>query len=299
VRFLLIISTLAVLLAGPCCAQVNVTIELDRSNFLLYEPVKAKVTVYNNTDHDVALNSSPGNSWLSFLMTKRDGRPVHPDNQVSFTATLMKAGEARAWVINLTPLMSFRDLGEYKVRAVLDLPGQGQLISTPVQFNLGKGQTILQKSRPWEASERTFSLVRFSASNETTQLYARVEDAKENVVYATYALGEIIAMTDPETLFDREGNWHVMHVTGSQTYRYSRIAPDGKLLFQDNYTSYGGALPSLAQIADGSVKVQGGQAESENKPRVRLSESQSVLPAPKPIPELPKVPVGTPSTPPQ
>jgi hypothetical protein len=277
-------------LSCPAWSQLNITLELERSNYLLFEPVNAKVTVYNNTGFDVALTSEPGRSWLSFYMTRRDGRPVLPDHPGEFPTDKLKAGEARAWVINLTPLMSFRDLGEYKVRAVLDLPGQGQIMSSQSQFGLNKGQTVWTQARAVEGSERNYALVRFASSPSSTQLYGRVEDVKENVVYATVPLGEVVAMTDPEAYFDKEGRWHVLHVVGTFSYRYSRLKPDGAVEFQDNYSASGNDSPKLVQLKDGSVLIQGGRAESETKPRAKLSDTQTMLKSTKPAPLLTPTP---------
>ena len=46
--------------------------------------------------------------------------------------------------------------------------------------------------RSVESSERTYSLIRFSPTSDTTQLYLRVEDPSENLVYTNLALGEMV-----------------------------------------------------------------------------------------------------------
>jgi hypothetical protein len=260
-------------------AQIQVTAQTQRSNYLLYERVDLLITIQNMGDTDLVLNNSEGHPWLSFLVTKRDRQnhlPVRPERTSDYQQVTLKVGESKTLGVNLTPLFSFREEGDYNASAVVDLPGQGQVISEVVPFTVLEGRKVWSQTRPVDGSQRLYSLIRFSPEPDRTQLYLRVEGPSENIIYTNLALGDVVAFVDPGVQFDPQGNLHILHPIAMGTYLYTRADQDGKILHQNIFKTYREIPPRLAKVEDGNVIVNGGLAEDPNTPQEKLSDAQNV-----------------------
>jgi hypothetical protein len=282
-------------------AQIQVSAQTQRSNFLLYERVVVYVTIQNVGGTDLILNNNEGRPWLSFMVAKHgsvNDFPVQQERKSDTEPLTLKVGESKTLAVNITPLFSFREEGEYRASAVVDLPGEGQIISDPVPFTVLNGRAVWSQQRSVDGMERTYSLVRFSPKIDSTQLYLRVESPDENLVYANIALGEIVSSIDPEVYFDPAGNLHVLQPVALGTYLYTRADGDGKIIHQGVFKSAptpGSGMdfvpPRLMKMNDGNVLVYGGLEDNPGTPRQRLSDTQNVkkadsqTPAPTSTPE--------------
>jgi hypothetical protein len=263
-------------------AQVQITAQTERTNFLLYERVDLLVTIINAGGTDLVLDNNEGSPWLSFLVSKHNRLPVKQERQSQFAPLTLKSGESKTLRINLTPLFSFREEGDYKAAAVIDLPGEGQIISAAVPFTVLNGRKIWSQIRPVDSEQRTYSLLRFSPQPDSTQLYLRVESVEGNIVYANLSLGEIASSSDPMVLFDPAGNVHLMQPISLGTYLYTRADPDGKILHQEIFKTFQQVAPRLAKLDDGNVVVDGGIAAEVSGPREKLSAAQHPIGAEAP-----------------
>jgi hypothetical protein len=256
-------------------AQIQVSAQTERTDFLLYERVDLLVTVANAGESDLVLNNEDGHPWLSFLVSKHNRLPVRPERQGTFKPISLKVGETKTLRVNLTPLFSFREEGDYTAAAVIDLPGEGQIISDSVPFTVLHGHQVWSETRPVDGSQIVYSLLRFSQQPDTTDLYLQVEDPSENIVYANLALGEVVAYIDPEVFFDPQGNIHILQPIALGTYLYSRADPKGKILHQGIFKTFQLIRPRLTKLEDGNVIVVGGLEENPNAAPETLSEGQN------------------------
>jgi hypothetical protein len=90
-----------------------------------------------------------------------------------------------------------------------------------------------------------------------TSLYVRIEDRENNLVYATFSLGRVIAFDQPHAEIDRENHLHVLHCAAPRVWAYSVIGLDGRLLKHDAY-SEARTMPRLRRTSGGVVEVAGG-----------------------------------------
>ena len=259
---------------GLASAQITVTAQTERSNFLLYERVDLLVSIANTSDSEIVLDNNEGHSWLSFMVTKASHLPVHSERQSTFHPATLKVGETKILRVNITPLFTFREEGDYRASVVVDLPGSSPIVSEPVPFSVLNGRTVWSAARPVENSQRVYSLIRFAATPNSTSLYLRVEDPTANVVLANLALGEVVAYIDPEVFFDPQGNIHVMQPVAMSTYLYTRANADGKVEHQGIFKTYQAVRPRLSKLDDGNVIVLGGLEQNPNQPRETLSGGQ-------------------------
>jgi hypothetical protein len=273
-KWLAILAMLGVAGLGLARAQVQLSAQMNRSEFMLYERVDLLVAVTNNTGSDITLDNEPGHPWLSFLVTKQNHLPVRAERTAEFRPLTLKAGQSKTLRINLTPLFAFREAGKFNAAAVIDLSGTGDIVSDNVPFSVQEGHVVWKKERPVAGSQRTYSLIRFSPESDQTNLYLRVEDASENVVYANLSLGEVSAYVEPDVFFDPEGNLHVLQLSSMNTYLYSRADPEGKILHQGVFTTFKEVRPQLAKLEDGNVTVVGGLERESNASRETLSQGQ-------------------------
>jgi len=266
-------------------AQVQLSAQTTRTHYLLYERVDVLVTVTNIGNTDLQLNNDEGRPWLGFMVMgeslEHNFLPVHSERQSNFAPLALKVGETKTLRVNITPLYTMRAEGNYRVSAVVDLPGEGQIVSDAVPFTIERGHVVASSLRIVDTLERDYSLVRFSPDPQDTSLYLRVEAPSENTVYSNYALGPLVSSVDPTLLFDPQGNVHVLQPMSQGTYLYTRTDPDGKLLAQRLFKSAAAndgsgmrVRPQLIKITDGSVFVSGGIEEDPNAPHEKLSDTQ-------------------------
>lgn len=255
-------------------AQIQLSAQTTRTDFLLYERVDLLVTITNVGENDLVLDNNEGHPWLSFLVSKHNKLPVRTERQATFHPLSLKSGETKTLRVNLTPLFSFREEGQYTATAVIDLPGEGEVLSDNVPFEVQRGSKVWSDARPVDGTQRVYSLLRFSPKPDETKLYLRVEEPNDNLVLANLALGDVVAYVDPEVFFDPQGNLHVMQPIAMGSYLYTRVDPAGKVVHQAVFNTYQEIRPRLTKLEDGNVIVVGGLEENPDEPRELLSSGQ-------------------------
>lgn len=278
---LAVLGALCFLFTGTLApAQIRLSAQTERTNFLLYERVDLHITVSNAGENDLILDNTEGHPWLSFLVSKHNKLPVAQERKSAFNPVTLKVGETKTLTVDITPLFSFREEGDYTAAVVVDLPGAGEVVSDPVPFSVVRGRQVWTQTRPVDGSERVYSLIRFSPSNELTRLYLRVEDPSENTILTNLALGDVVAFIDPEVFFDPQGFLHVMQPIAMGTYLYTRTDQAGKIVHQSVFKSspvpgvMGTVPPRLTKLEDGNIIVVGGREEDPNAQREILSQGQ-------------------------
>ena len=298
-RFLAAVGALLLAAMSPASAQVQVSAQTARNNFLLYERVDLLITVTNASDTDVVLDNNEGHPWLSFLVShKKDRLPVRPERPAAFRALNLKVGESKTLRVNLTPLFSFREEGDFTAEAVVDLPGAGEIVTDPVPFTVLRGRKIWSETRPVNGSQYVYSLLRFNPKSDETKLYLRVENPTENIVLTNIALGNLAAYIDPDVFFDPAGNIHIMQPVSEGTYLYSRANANGRVEHQGIFRTFQTVPPRLAKLQDGNVIVFGGLEENPANQHETLSGGQREAKATpagdtaEPMPNVPTSPLS-------
>jgi hypothetical protein len=286
-----------VCLMGSLWADVvDVMVENERPQYLLYEPLKLRVTLTNNSGQDLVFQDQgdDGRHWIDFIVTNESSKAlIHRDRPGSVPQLLLPPNQSRSLEINVTPLYAMRESGPYSIQTVVQVAGR-EFVSAPIGVTLINGHVIWQEKRTVDGSLFTYSLLRFTPTPEATFIYIRVEDEAENLVYTTQRLGEIVTFTDPQTSFDSDGNLHIMYVAGKAVYRYTRVSAKGAVEAQDTFSSVNDSQPHFFTTKDGSVLVQGGRKEDASTRRELLSEAQQLI---RKAPEKPLVDVPAASVP--
>ena len=270
-------------------AQIEVDLALPRRAYILYEPVIAKITVTNNTGHEVTLEDIGGKQWFNLDVTRLDGGIVQPyDTDYKLRPLTIHAGETLNRQIDLTPLFPIRERGTHRVRANIYYPEADKFFySNFATFELTDGKLLWRQNvgSPTDVgSTRQVSLLTHTLLDKML-LYVRVRDENGNNVYTTQSIGRVIVSgREPQEYFDRDNVLHVLHESFPGTYLYTEINMDGERVNQLAYLRVGTSRPFLVKTAAGNVEVHGGQLQAprvagESDAPTKLSARPKGLPA--------------------
>ena len=248
-------------------AQIGIDVSLERTEYLLYEPVKIQVEITNYLSEPLDMVRMSGkNSWLDFHVMTTEGEEVKRTERVLEPPQMtLLPKQSKSVSINLLPRFLIRDSGEYLVKARV-VHRDREASSRTIKFSVVKGITVWEKrylvpanfrDSASDDNARLYSLVRHRV-NDLPILYARIISLQEERVYCTMALGNILDQCDPENWIDLKGNLHVFHQSGTHTFNYMCISNNGKRLsarfFSDIRT-----IPKVVINDNDEVEIIGGE----------------------------------------
>ncbi|MBM3889150.1 MAG: hypothetical protein FJ388_08490 [Verrucomicrobia bacterium] len=260
-RWFFLVVTGSVALSAS--AQVDVQLRLDREKYLLYESVPATVQVNNYSAQSLRLEDQESSPWLRMQVMRQDGRRVAPVGLgVLAGSEQIEAGRAVARVVDLVAFYQIREIGKYRVNAMVRVAGLGGLFVSnerPIEVLSGrplwtKTVGVAEEGRP-RLSTYTLLVLRVEPHD---WLYARVEDAQAGVVYGVVPLGASVSLGPPRAETDKESRLHVLHQVAPRHYRYAVISPRAAIVKQESYSDFE-SRPQLTRQEDGQVKVAGGE----------------------------------------
>ena len=252
--------------AGNAFAQIQVELKLPRLQYIAYEPVVANLTITNLAGRDVDLRDSNGQAWFGFEINGNENQSIAPLSKASTEPLNVAAGKRVTRKINLTPLFGVHDFGTYRVRAHIYFADLSKFFYSETKvFEITDARPIWQKTvgvpqgEDASGSARTYSLMtnRFP---DHTSLYVRVEDKDSGMVYATYSLGQVIGIDQPQAEFDRSNQLHVLYCAAPRTWAYARVGLNGDLVSRASFAETK-TRPRLVHSDEGVVKVAGGMID--------------------------------------
>jgi hypothetical protein len=265
-------SFILLLLAPALRAQLNVTLEIERTNYVSWEAIPATVSVTNNSGTDIVLGGPNNAPWLNFIITGDSGRPVTSLAPVEADAIMCRNGQTLQRRFNLLRHYHLTQTGAYVIKASAYFPDlQRWIQSRPLRVN------ISQLSRPkWEQSfalpaghrmagkYRRYQLFNYH-DVDRTYVYVRVVDESTGLFIATYRLSSVVPDQPVQPAVDALQNLHILCVGGHQTWAYHTIDPDGKVARQELLKGNKGT-PKLVTQPSGQVHVAGGITYDPLKP---------------------------------
>ena len=254
------------LIAGSAAGQIQVELKFPRLQYIAYEPVVADVTITNFAGRDVALRDNGSQVWFGFEVTGSEGQPIPQIARVTSDPLNVGAGQRVTRKINLTPMYGVHDLGTYRVRAHIYFGDPSKFFYSQTKvFEVTDARPIWQKTVGTPAdggatgNARTYSLMtnRFP---DHTSLYVRVEDKDSRMVYATYSLGQMIVLDQPQAEFDKANQLHVLYCAAPRVWSYARVGLNGELVSRASFSETK-SRPRLVHAANGVIKVAGGMMD--------------------------------------
>ena len=270
--FASIFSAVFLFLAKESNAQLIVSMNLSKTNYITYEPIVATVTVYNRAGNDIVLGGPKGRGWMSFDVY-RDGQLLSPRSvDGGFETMLLKAGRSVTKKVDINRLYPVSDYGSYTINASVYFPPRRSYFSSKKsRINVTDARAFWKQSfgfsqgRNKLASFRQFSLHEHRESANSA-LYVRLRETKGTKVYCTFSLGRFINVRKPQATIDAQNRLHVMHMISPRIYSHARVSPEGAFLGNEYFRETADTRPSLVIDEGGTVKVVGGIAYDPNKP---------------------------------
>ena len=264
-------------------AQLMVDMKLNKNLYVAYEPITAEITVSNRAGRDIVLGGPAGSSWLNFDVATDQGEPILPVGATPIAgSTVLGAGKSHTISVSLGKYYALGQPRNYRVKASVYFAGTGQYIgSRPSLFGVTDARLIWQqvigipRGQPEAGSYRHYSLLIFR-DTERTLLYVRVRDQKSKRVLATYSLGRLIEVRDPQATIDGDNRLHVLFLGAPRTYTHKVINYGGETLLSDVYKDEPGAgSPQLMVGSSGKVQVAGGSIHDPALAAEALAHSAS------------------------
>ncbi len=266
-------------------AQINVSLHLPRTSFLLNEPTVATLTISNLAGQDLLFEDSPDfGPWCRLELKALRGDFVSPRREeISFPPLIVPSGKTISRTINVSDFFFLDHPGQYKIRVgVFFAPTRAEFY-TQSTFNADPGrmewaQTVgIPEAGNNGGKFRTFSLVTHQRP-EGIFLYAKLEGKEEGIRFSPFFLGRLLSAMKPQPQFDASNNLYVFHASSDSTYVLSQIDVDtgkfGQALYRPSTPRAG--RPAMSKDAKGHLVISGGIRvhEEELTPK---STSRSLL----------------------
>ncbi|MBK1831289.1 hypothetical protein JIN77_11160 [Verrucomicrobiaceae bacterium R5-34] len=258
-------------------AQVAVVMKMNKTNYLLNEPVTATIHITNHSGRQLVLSGNSHLSWLSFQMTSR-GRVVPPARRISYRPTVIPVGQTVARTITLSTTYALGNMGNYTCTAAVRMPGSttNGYTSNRVHFTVTGGRAVwVQRaglpSQPGQIRE--YKLVNFSA-NQGHELYAQIFNQNNGRHIATQPLGKVINFRRPKATLDGKSNMHALYQVKPNLFAHTIISPNGQVLSSSYHKRGASGDPRLMAFGNGEVQVAGSvpynpKAEAEKRKIIR------------------------------
>ncbi|MCF7732634.1 MAG: hypothetical protein K9N23_13170 [Akkermansiaceae bacterium] len=256
------ISRSLVLAAALCCgtahAQLAVSLELSKNQYLSGEPVIATVSITNHAGRDIEFQGYLQRPWLDFALTNSRGEPVTPTGAGIFGKVKLGAGQTLNRQVNLSSMFQLTDQGNYGVSATVRMPGvdADTTVSNRVIYTVSPGRPYWsQKVGAGRAGKlREFRLLDFSGDLKS-QLYVQVLDGRTGLPVRTFTLGEVLLVRKPSATVDRRQRMHVLFLATPSAWLHCQIDTDGRLVSRDIHKRGPSGDPYLVTSAKGEVTV--------------------------------------------
>ena len=268
-------ATVALLVLGgmivcstTASAQFEVSLRLDKRDYVEHENIQAEVTIQNYAGTDVVL-AGPGESgWISFDITDvsigTQPRPIGVRGALDVPPRVLAAGERYTTSLTLNRFYPVNQFGTYAIKCTIYYAGAGSFYdSNRVVFQINDAHKFWEKSvgvpagYPDAGAMRRFELLRYREQRKA-MLYVRVTDERTQRVHATFPIGNLIEHESPQVTTDIDNRMHVLFLTSPRLYAHAVINPDGSVAAMDLHEDNGNARPTLTQTNNRQVAVRGG-----------------------------------------
>lgn len=241
-------------------AQLAVRLELNKSSYIVNEPIKATVYITNNAGRKITLSEKNGSPWLDFIISAR-GRGLTPSRPTNYGVVVIAAGETVARSVILNSSYALETMGNYICQVYIQMPeaGRNGFVSNRLSFNVMKGRVMWSQrvGIPGAPNEiREYELLSFTG-NRSMELFASVTSVNRKRAIATIPLGKIISFRKPSGMLDGANNMHVIYQLAPDMFGHSCVTPSGILQFTKFHKRGSSGNPRLTKFTNGEVVVAG------------------------------------------
>ena len=255
----------ALLLPTAARAQYGVEIKLTKAIYATYEGVEATLTVSNRSGGDIVLGGPSDSQWLAFDITDPAGHQMPALRVRGQESIVFKAGTTISKKVVVSDYYSFSDYGNYTIAASVYHPASQQYYASnrahatfteptalgkPISFGVPAGLPGAGKIRNYSLSVmRDF---------DRTNLYIRLIEDKSNLKLATFSLGTVILVSEPQITLDKQNRLHVLFMATPHVYAHVCVDTQGRIAKREYFKEVQTDRPQLVVDAGDTIAVQGG-----------------------------------------
>lgn len=248
-------------------AQIGMHISVNRSSYMQYEPVFAKITLRNDTGKALLFGKSP--QLQGFLMLEiRSGTKLAPKRkgkEISVDGLVLGPGEIRSLIIPVNEYYDIDRLGTYEIHAyVAHAMLKKEYRSPAVFFRVEYGgviwkQTVgvpdLYSKVRSQSEERTYE-IRSMAEGRRRLYYLVVSDDKH--VYGVVRIGHQVGYEKIQIEIDMLSRIHLLVPVSPRVFHYLSFSLDGANI-NNSFWKTSNTIPQLYRNPKtGTVTRMGG-----------------------------------------
>lgn len=211
------IAGILVLAAAPAeiVAQVDLSLRLEHSVTLQYEPVVAFISVKNTGVEKFVLGGDTNLPDVVFTIRSMDTRDVLEaiSGRMLVAQKITVPPDSKQEVmVDVSRHFNLSTMGRYMINVSLSVNGM-RYESAKSMLDVVKGLSLTSVSRALPGTPdriRTYTL-RYWAREGRESLFLLAEEEKPPVNYAVIHLGHIVRVTPPRIEVDSAGNVNVIH----------------------------------------------------------------------------------------
>jgi len=277
---------LAGILTSLAHAQISVAVKLDRSTFLVNEPVTAVVSITNRSGTEQFLHSKAegriARSWLEFAMRRTGGEDLPRMNHGVFRAAKLPPGQTISRRVNLSQIYSVNRQGNFSTNARVQI-GEQVYTSNTSHFSVSEGSVYF--TQPFGAPggkypNREYRVVAFN-DGKSNSIYAAVHEAKTERPLATRRISNVLLFNRPQATLDGSNNLHILYLTNPEIFVHAIVNKDGELVTSNYFKRGAAGVPTLAAQRDGKVLVRGGFPYDPKKEAAERNRARRISERPK------------------
>ena len=221
---------------GSLFAQIGMDLEINRTTFMQFEPVYAKITFRNDTGKALLFGKSP--RLQGFLMLEISGVgqtfvSKRPGREISIDGLILGPGEIRSIIIPINEYYDISQADNYKIHAYVAHSMLKKEYKSPDRFfQVEHGAVIWKRTvgipdiygHRAQGEERTYE-IRTIYENRRRYYYLVVSDEKK--VYGVVRLGHQMGYEKLQIEVDMLSRIHVLVPVTPRVFHYLSFSLDG------------------------------------------------------------------------
>ncbi|MDB6111374.1 MAG: hypothetical protein JWR69_3124 [Pedosphaera sp.] len=272
-------------------AQVTVEVITEQDQFLPNESLSVAVRVVNRSGQTLQLGKDE--DWLTFSIEARDGFIVFKSGEVPVVQEFdLDSSKMATKHVDLAPYFNITKPGRYTVTAAVKIKNwNAQVTSEAKAFDIVRGVKLWEQefgvpptsiANQGQPEVRKYTLQK-AVYKTTTKLYLRLTDGPESQVFGVFPIGPMVSFSRLEPQLDKLSNLHLAYQTGSHTFLYSVINPQGTVIQRQTF-EYTTTRPRLKMDDSGKISIVGGVRHFADNDIPASGEllSSDVVKSPKP-----------------
>ncbi|MDD5598516.1 MAG: hypothetical protein PHV82_11270 [Victivallaceae bacterium] len=251
-------------------AQLAMSLKMNRSNYLQYEIVYAKVNIRNNSGHAVIFGDNKRlKGRLLFKIIDRDHNPVNIFNEEQsypMEGVIIEAGQSKEFVVPISRFYDLKKCNTYRMYAFVEHNMFEDLYrSNDVTFEVNKGMVAWEKTvgipefmspgKKGKVAKRNYKLVTLAEGSQKSN-YLMIDDEKRvySVIFLSYELGEERITHE----IDEISRLHLLVPMSPKIFVYLIVDINGKIDEESVYKRTQ-SIPALVRAPDnGKIYITGG-----------------------------------------